>query len=87
MTQAASELCVPWFLQLFRVFFPYSCKKVKKFRPLSYARRFSLYSPFPGGELLGRNSLMQCSSFIVDGSPFSPLWFFSGRKSNFGWLY
>jgi len=52
MTQAALELCVPWFFQLF-IFF-HGCRKVKKFRPLSYAWRFSLYSPFPGGELLGR---------------------------------
>jgi hypothetical protein len=32
------------------------------------------------------NSLMQCIGFIVDGSPFSPFWFFSSPKSNIGWL-
>jgi hypothetical protein len=56
-------------------------EKKKKIRPLSYARRFSLYSLlFRAVNCSARqaNSLMQCSSFIVDGSPFfPPLWFLS----------
>jgi len=59
--------------------------KYKIFVSLSYARRFLVQSsPFLGGEPV--NSLMQCSRFIVDGSPFSPFWFFSSPKSNTGWL-
>lgn len=56
MTLAASELCVPWFLQLFS-FFSHGCREVKrkekKNPPLELCKAiFSVFSPFPGGELL-----------------------------------
>jgi hypothetical protein len=48
MTLAASELCVPWFLQLFSFFFPMVAEKLKekkKIPPLELCKAiFSVFS-------------------------------------------
>lgn len=45
-------------------------EKLKFFRPLSYARRFLCIHLFR----VVNCSAGECSSFIMDGSPLSPLW-------------